>query len=330
MTAVSVSVEGLSPPMLEAYRQAGLDRGLAGPDAISWAFGGNGSPFAVARLDGRIEGISAYIQSTMKFGQAAGIGLQAVDSFVSQALRGKGIFTKLARTYDDHARQSGVDLVWGFPNDNAVAAWTQKLGWHLHGQVPFLVKPLRAGFFLRKLGLPLDYSVSFARDQNIAATREIGSWSDELWLAFSRQTGCSVVRDRNFLSHRLLHAPQADQYRVVADANPATAALVATREASKHGGRIAYLMEAMGGTALRELLMSEIGRLRARGVEMVLAWCFPWSPNYGVLRSAGFIPLPQSMRPTRIWFGTRPHTENAACSNITQQWYLSYLDSDTV
>jgi hypothetical protein len=89
-------------------------------------------------------------------------------------------------------------------------------------------------------------------------------------------------------------------------------------------------MEAMGGLSMAELLMSEIGRLRSRGVELVLAWSFPGSANYKTLRKAGFIPLPQRVRPIRIWFGNKPQSAVASCANDRSQWYLSYLDSDTV
>jgi hypothetical protein len=266
----------------------------------------------------------------MKFGTAGGIGLQAVDSFVADEMRGKGIFTRLALTYEDYARQSGASLVWGFPNDNAAPAWFRKLGWHSHGQVPLLVKPLRAGIFFRKLHLPIDFPVSCARDQNLAAATDIGDWADSLWEKTAPAIGCGTIRDREFLSHRLVRTPRAGHYRVVANQNPRTAAIVATREETKHGGRIGYLMEAMGGTSLEELLMSELGRLRGRGVEVVLAWSFPWSPNHRALKSAGFLPLPEPVRPIRIWFGSRPQTEAAACANEAGQWYLSYLDSDTV
>jgi N-acetylglutamate synthase-like GNAT family acetyltransferase len=330
MKGLVVSIEGLSSELLDVYKASDMVRGKGGRDAIEWAFDSNPNAFAVARHDGRITGVSAYILSRMKFGKITGVGLQAVDSFVSTDMRGKGVFTQLARAYDEHARQSGADLVWGFPNDNAAPAWFRKLGWRSHEQVPLLVKPLRSGFFLRKLQLPLDIPLSVARDQNLAAATDIGDWAESLWESVALGIRCGTVRDREFLSHRLFRAPQANDYRVVADPNPRTAALVATREATKHGGRIAYLMEALGGASLKELLMSELGRLRGRGVELVLAWSFPWSPNYRALRGAGFLPLPERLRPIRIWFGSRPKTNAAACANESGQWYLSYLDSDTV
>ncbi|MBC7140424.1 MAG: GNAT family N-acetyltransferase [Defluviimonas sp.] len=330
MSEPVISIEPISEELLVAYMASGMERGKAGRQAIEWAFGGNTAPFAVARHDGAIVGISGYIQSRMQFGETGGTAVQAVDSFVSETMRGKGIFTRLARAYDAHARYSDTDLVWGFPNDNAAPAWYGKLGWHRHGQVPFMFKPLRAGFFSRKLKLPIDFPLTFARDQHIEAVTEIGDWGNTLWDKVAPNVGVGTIRDRAFLQHRLFDAPQASHYRVVADTAPVAPVLVATREMDKHGGRIAYVMEALGGTSLQPLLMSELGRLASNGVEIALAWSFPWSPNYPALRRAGFMPLPERLRPIRIWFGSAPKTAQADRANREGQWYLSYLDSDTV
>jgi GNAT superfamily N-acetyltransferase len=325
-----ISIEGLTDELMDAYLASGMERGSAGRPAVDWAFGSNPAPFAVARDDGQIVGMSGYIQSSMQFGREAGTAFQAVDSFVSESMRGKGFFTRLARAYDDHAKNSEADLVWGFPNDNAAPAWFGKLGWQSHGQVPFLIKPLRAGFFSRKLRLPIDFPLTRARDQNMAPISKVNDWGDALWDRVSHDIGVGVVRDRAFLNNRLFACPQADQYRVVADTDPTSPAIVATREAKKHGGHIAYVMEALGHKSLQPLLMSELGRLASRGVEIALAWSYPWSPNYRSLRKAGFLPLPERVRPIHIWFGGSPKSARAERSNDVRQWYLSYLDSDTV
>jgi len=153
---------------------------------------------------------------------------------------------------------------------------------------------------------------------------------DGLWDRFAPSIHCATVRDQTFLNHRLFGAPQAQGYRVVAEMDPQGGVLVATHETEKHGGRIGYIMEAMGGAALRGVLNSELARLRDRGVELALAWCYPWSPNYSALRRCGFLPLPQRLRPIRIWFGGQAISTRAASSVRRENWYLSYLDSDTV
>jgi GNAT superfamily N-acetyltransferase len=324
-----ITIETLSDELVKFYQNSKMDRGLAGSAAIEWAFAGNSTPFCIARKDERIVGLSAYIKSCIKFGNRTGIALQAIDSFVAPEMRGKGMFTSLARAYAEYATTTDIDLVWGFPNDNAAPAWYGKLGWINHGQVPFMIKPLRAGYFLRKLKLFGDFPLDFSRDQNLQPLDSVGDWADELWEKFSTDVNCSTVRNREFLDYRLLNSPNAQQYRIVAE-QTGDGALVATRETEKHGGRIAYLMEAMGGDSLKRVLQSELARLRDREVELVLAWCYPWSPNYRQLRACGFLPFPERIRPTRIWFGGRSSSELGKLAEDKFNWYLSYLDSDTV
>lgn len=330
MTDVVISVEDLNIGVLDAYAASGMERGKAGHKAIKWAFDGNKAAFSVARSAGKVVGLSSYIQSRMKFGTQKGSGFQAVDSFVTPDFRGLGLFTRLAENYAEHSKKNAADLIWGFPNDNAAPAWFGKLAWANHQQVPFLIKPLRAGYFLRKLRLGGDFPLSTSKDQNLDPVEAFDEWTDDLWDNYARDISCSTIRDRCFLTHRLLNAPQADQYRVVAERSSNGGAIVATRQAEKHGGHIAYLMEAMGTDLLRGVLTSELSRLRDQGAELALAWAYPWSPNYYTLRQCGFIPLPDKLRPIRIWFGGKEMSHKAECALRRASWYLSYLDSDTI
>lgn len=329
MTDLRISVEALTDDIVAAYAASGMNRGTFGRTGLEWAFQGNPNPFAVARLDGEVVGLSAYIRSRCNLAGRSAVALQAVDSFVFDKARGKGVFTLLAQAYDQHARSEGADLIWGFPNANAAPAWFGKLNWKPLGQVPFLIKPLRAGFLLRKLRLPFDFPLSLASDQRLDPVFSFGDWTDELWCSLAPQIGCGIARDRAFLTHRLLQAPSAAAYRIVASEHD-RGAFVATTEATKHGGRIGYLLEAMGYADLDGLLASEMGRLKDRGVEVVLAWSYPWSANYRSLRKAGFFPLPERLRPIQIWFGSRPLSPIAAAADGNRNWYLSYLDSDTI
>ncbi len=66
MTAgLQTSVEGISDALIAAYAASGMERGEAGAEALHWTFGGNPGAFAVARNEGEIVGISAYIRSRM-------------------------------------------------------------------------------------------------------------------------------------------------------------------------------------------------------------------------------------------------------------------------
>lgn len=331
MSAVDISVQGLTPEIIEAYQSMGMDRSKQGREAISWLFARGEEQFSVARVDGHIVGMSANICHSMKFSAHSGVGYQAVDSFVDKSMRGQGLFGMMASTFKAHLACKKGDLVWGFPNDNAASIWFGKQGWVNHGQAPFLFKPLRAGYLLRKLNLPGDFALSSGRNQRLNEIHKAGPWADVLWDKESKLINCATHRNSSFLNWRLFAAPHSKEYRVVANENEIDPCLLATRVMDKHEGRIAYVMEAMGAhTELYEMLTSELARLRDGGSEIALAWSFPWSPNYKALRKAGFLPLPNRLRPIRIWFGGSAITPRAEPFALLKGNYLSYLDSDTV
>ncbi|MEW5423400.1 GNAT family N-acetyltransferase [Amorphus sp. 3PC139-8] len=331
MTQPTIAIESLNSEICHAYSSADLSRGASGPDAIAWTFRDNPEPFSVAREAGSIVGISGYIKSRMKFGPSTGHSYQAIDSYVSPSMRGKGVFTALAQAYESHIKDRGGAAVWGFPNDNAAPAWFSKMDWRKHGQTPFMIKPLRTGYFLKKAKIDIDFPISIHKNQNLSSIDYIDDSVSEIWDRFSKGIQVSNIRDRSYLSHRLTNSPWSTEYRIVADTKNAFGAIVASRVLTKHGGRIAYIMESFGSSSLTDLLASELGYLREEEqCDLALAWAFPWSPNYKALRKVGFFPLPERVRPISIWFGAKPLSAQAALVNDTRNWYLSYLDSDTV
>ncbi|MEM9044470.1 MAG: GNAT family N-acetyltransferase [Pseudomonadota bacterium] len=325
---ISYSIEGLTEELLQLYLSSTMSRAEGGRPSIEWRFKNNPLPFCVGRIDGEVVGLSAYIQTKMRIGEETGTAIQAVDSYTPEKMRGRGIFTKLAEAYHAYAEDAGIDLVWCFPNPAAGRVWYGKLGWTDLNPAPFLVKPLRAGYLLRKLRIPFDFPLSTARDQGLEQTDVIEDWVDECWDRFVPTAEIATHRHKDYLRHRLLEGPLAASYRVV---TPAQEAFVATRRADKHGGRIGYVMEAFGPeTALREILASELARMRDLGTEVALAWAYPWQANYRALRRAGFFPLPERLRPVQIRHGCRPISSRSDRAKNSSVWHLSYLDSDTV
>ncbi len=330
---IQIGIEGISPDLLAAYREFGLDRTSQGAEGIEWTFGAGAAaclPFCVARKDERIIGLSANIAARMKLGAEEGTAFQAVDSFVSEEARGKRLFSRLATRFADAAGEAGVDATWGFPNANAAPAWFGGLGWQNFGQVPFLVRPLNASYFLGRLGLPGGFRLARGKTIPSVALQAFGQETDELWARFSQAIGCTIVRDAEALNRRIFGAPHRDAYRVSMYGEGDDRALVITRMQDKHGARIAYVVEAMGGRALGPLLQSEMIHLAREGAQIALAWSFPWSPNNRAFRKTGFLSLPERFRPVEINFGARALTPRGQAAEVRENWYISYLDSDGI
>lgn len=341
MSTLRYSVDSFGPDIVAAYDRLFPESRAGKAVLLSWRFerGPHGpGRFAVARDEGRIIGMIALVATRLRVGSAVRLGYQAIDTVVDPAYRGRGVFVGLGQAAQDSANHDGR-VLWGFPNANAAPGWFGRLGWETFGTVPFLVRPLRTGYVFRKL-IPWLAGVNLPLIGKPAApARIIDRFSADagaLWMHSRGPDSIAVDRDADWLNWRLIDRPGAP-YRSVGSFNTkgALEAFVSTCLLDKHGGRICYVMEAMGaddrGAPLPRLLHGELARATEEGAEVALAWCPRSAPVRAAYRRAGFLPLPDRLRPAQIHFGARalvPQAEEAIADG--SKWFISYLDSDTV
>jgi hypothetical protein len=296
---------------------------------LEWKFrntpGGSGA-IAVARDGERVLGLNGFMAARMRLGGEEALGYQSMDTIVSPAARGQGVFGKLIKTFYERTEGS---LLYGFPNANSAPAFFGKLGWTRFSAVPMLVRPLRTGYFARKIAsfLPnLPLPVLSSRLRGAETITRFDADATEQWRRFSRGIGCAVERDADFLNWRTTAHP-TERYAIL---RAPDGAFTITNVADKHGARIGYLMEAIGEEATLSRLIAEgLVRMRADGAELAFAWCLPWSPNYRAYRRAGFYPFPPRLRPIELSFGARALRSSSPAVTNPRDWYISYLDSDT-
>ena len=342
MTAIRYSIESLGSEIVEAYRRLFPEFAAdKSPAQLRWRFESNPhgpGRFAIARDEGQIIGMIALIATRLRVGPNVQTAYQAIDTVVDPAYRGRGVFVGLGEVAQDSTSHDGR-ILWGFPNANAAPGWFGRLGWRNFGTVPFMVRPLRSGYFLRRL-LPFLGGVDFRLVGKPKASRRIierfGDDADALWHASRAGTGIAVDRNAAWLNWRLIEKPDAPYVSAGSyDPKGALEAFVSTCLLDKHGGRICYVMEAMSSaqkqSELSELLRDELARAEGQGAEVALAWCPSGAPNRAAYRRAGFLPLPDRLRPVEIHFGARalvPDAREAVADG--SRWFISYLDSDTV
>lgn len=302
---------------------------------LEWKF--KGSPagealVSIAQTDGVVVGMIGTIPLRLRVRDRVLVAIQAIDGVVDPRMRGKGCFTMMARQLHSAAQGSDLDGIFGFPNQNAAPTWFSKLGWSRLGRAPFLFKPLRTGFFTRRLfPAAMNYPLAFPR-RSCADIRRITAFDeqiDELWRRFAGTRFCAVERTRGYMNWRLINCPSAIYDCYGSFVRDELRSFVATHTADKHGGKIGYVMEALGDHTLPNLLEDAVARLKADGVEVVLAWCLRSSPNRQSYSRAGFLPLPSHFSP-EINFGACAFSAPAEPITNCENWYLSYLDSDSV
>lgn len=281
---------------------------------------------AVARSGGRILGLNGFMAGPFKLGGGQVRGYQSMDTIVSPEARGQGVFGKLINSF--YQNTDGA-LLYGFPNLNSSPAFFGKLGWSAFGAVPMLIRPLRAGYFLKRLAQALpDFQLPiFSR--RLSQAEQIGRFDEsatEIWRRFSAGIGCAIQREADYLNWRFADHP-TERYTIL---RAPDGAFTVSNVAAKHGASIGYLMEAIGGNdSLPRLIAESLHRMRSAGADLAFAWCLPWSPNYRAYRKAGFYPLPARLRPIVINFGARALTAPDPAITSARSWYISYLDSDT-
>lgn len=328
----SYQVQAFSPAIKAAYAELlshQADQLAAGK--LEWKFEQSppGPGVAALGLDGeRIIGMCSLVATKVRIDGAHYLGYQAMDTVVAPEARGRNVFVNVIRNfYSNHIGEAGV--LYGFPNESAARGWFGKLGWARLGAAPFLIRPLRSGYFLRRFSaipdVPIPYLPNAAGNFRRLSAADLPSMA-EAWATFSTDLTCTVERDAEYLEWRVFQHPTAT-YDVLAG----NGGFVIGSLTRKHGGKIGYIMEAVGPRAgLPSLIAALVREHIDAGADAVLAWCPKNAPNYSSYRAAGFFPLPQRFRPIQIYFGARALKENLSSVHVRENWYLSYLDSDTV
>lgn len=300
------------------------------------------------RKDGSLSGIYSVFQNEFICSGSKVLGTQSLDTLTSAPFRGKGLFNALANIVYKQSEDKGVGFVYGFPNGNSAHGFFGKLGWHKLDPIPFLIKPIRLRYIAGKLpGIKKlanyfpDVRFSPRRKKpkegfRLVADVPYGDDYDTLWAGFCEKINVAIDRSSSYMNWRLVEKP-GEEYRNIACYGPAgdMQALCVFVVKDKHGGRVGYVMELLHGNGCEEqaelVLGNALAEMASVGSDAVLAWNFDHSPNNSTFKSSGFYVLPERLRPIELHFGCRAF--DGALSNILNNrtnWYLSYLDSDTV
>lgn len=289
----------------------------------------------------RLAAIYAVFPVAMRVEGRRALGVQSLDTLTDAAFRGKGLFIRLAESIYERGARDGIEIVYGFPNGNSVHGFYNKLAWKSLDPMPMMVRPLRAGWAIRRLTrgkveLPgwLDLPVP-RRKAHLSAGWKLGTLSppgDELtdiWQRFSSDIGFAVERDREYLQWRL-RRPGASYEVVGAFRNERLLGFVILAVSGQAGKIMDLLYDPAEPKAGSFLLAEAMSRLSKAGCGAVWAWNYDHSRNHGIFRRAGFLQVPERMIPEQLHSGTRSlTTPPSPAAAERRNWYVSMLDSDT-
>ena len=265
-------------------------------------------------------------------------GVQSFDTFTAKSYRGRGLFPRLARVVYELAAADGCSLVYGFPNDSSCPGFKVKLGWQMLDPLPMWVRPIGTRFLRVKLGVRTPNIVRNASLLREAFVRRVVKLPNDVEALIHEWTSPDYVgvwRDMAYLNWRI-RRPGASY--VIYEWRSPTGKLEAFGICElrlKHGCSLGYVMELIHSPGNRRagksVLQAMLRDFRRSGADLVLAWHLPVKDEKSVLTRTGFLPFPPRLRPISLHFGYRILENGSFLPPLDRtDWYLSYLDSDTV
>lgn len=282
-----------------------------------------------------------------KFKNSALVASQSIDTITDIQYRGQGLFINLAKKLYEYSKEKGIAFVYGFPNQNSVSGFLKKLAWKEIDEVPFIMKLLRPKYLFtktKKLGflqhlfpafsMRINKRITLPAGYEIKKVERFDHDFDALWNDFSENINVSINRNAQYMNWRLIDKPFEDYLNFALYHQQKPVAFISYCVKEKHGGRVGYVMEYMYKSEAQELAQQlfqyAMNDMNRQKTDIVLAWCLRHSSNYQSYMSAGFYYLKARFRPIQLFFGALDLQDSHPEIYETKNWYLSYLDSDTV
>lgn len=296
----------------------------------------------------KLAAVVACFALPFKLGDERGLGVQTNNVMTDEKYRGQGLFFNSVAQTLKYFKTTSLDFAYGFGNSQSGPTYVNRFGWKELSPVPLLIKPLRANYFIERLGLPswmarklptiplTRYSrIKLDGRHKIDRRLAFDESFDALWQVVSSDIGVAVQRDRQFLNWRFATRPASDYRMLALRKAEELLAYVIYGQQHKHGGSIGYILEYLHHPAHEEagrMLLRQAGdELRRQGCDAILAWSYDHSPNYTSFRECNFFPLPEKLRPSRVFMAADPIKAGPARLTVERRnWYVSFADLDVV
>lgn len=274
---------------------------LAGPSVIQLAWD-----------DPILAGHYAVVQTTLSVdGIEVSSGLD-VTTMTHPDYRGKGLFRTLARAAFERSAESGMAIVWGFPNRNSHRGYVQNLGWLDVWEIPTFRWSLP-----ETLALPI----------SSCALAEVDSFDerfDALWEAVKLSHRVMVQRDHKYLTWRYIANPM-EQYRILISQD--TSGLLGYAVFKRYNNELQVVdLLTKDDMEIGRQLVLEVARIaRQESLDAVSLWLNVTNPLHRVLERLGF----ENDSPITYFAGLilRPDTLDERVYDY-RNWHLTMGDSD--
>jgi len=309
----------------------------------------------LAVSENRIVGHAAAIPFQFMSKGKEVLGCLSLDSMTAAGFRGQGMFTRLEEElYDDLAR-SGVQFIYGFPNDNSIGVFLRKLDWKQLATLPLRARPIRLDR-IAKTSAPLSFlgpvleqaaklpqrflwptpQIPSEKRDHLVWLDEFDARAERLWRPLQEKNAIFLRRDEAFLNWRYADNPGREYPILGYEEGEDLQGLIVLRRMEAfglQGGMILELQALPGREDLIPILLDAAVEHFARE-EMDLALCLTprGSSLERPLRSKRFLAVPERLGHKKWYFGGRglPYSGEVAMLEPIASWYLTLGDTDII
>lgn len=84
-----------------------------------------------------------FVSYYIRYNDVAEIGAQSVDSMSLPELKGKGVFTEIARLNEELLKKEGISFAYGFGNQNSTPVFVHKFGYYSNESMAVFMIPVK-------------------------------------------------------------------------------------------------------------------------------------------------------------------------------------------
>lgn len=297
---------------------------------------------SLAEANNKIIGQYASLPVFVRFKGKDLLAAQIVNLMVHPDYRSQGLFVAMGNQFHKEACKKGISLIYCFPNESSAHGFFDRLGWQKACWTPFLFRPLKAPWPLKRFFGSPRASQKSSHKAHITELHHFDERFDVFWEKVKDDYPIMIRRDSTYLNWRYVQKPGADYSMMALEREGQILAFLVVGTSFKMGKKIGIIAEMMSlkepSISIEPLLEGAMAFFHQKGVSLCGCLMLRDKQHYETLRRWGFWPTPFNLFSyagilrKKSYFGARstsPTVPNEFLKDKSN-WYISWGDGDTV
>lgn len=270
------------------------------------------------------------------------------DVGMSEAARGKGVFSQLAVYANEDLKESGVNFIYTFPNDNSIHTFIKYNDYKKMQTLSAFILPVNFGVIIaskftflgieKMVGSVLDFLYQFKiPSQKTGYTfkkeEHLSEAIIETFMVFAKRFNNSLTRSMDYLKWRYEFKPHSKHYFFTASSNDKIVAVVIIGIDNLLGSNAAIILDfaAIDDRAFSQLLVDIRKNCEHYfNLKIGLLFTSTTSNNDILFKQAGFTKIPESLNPRPLNLLGKNITENETEVLNPSNWLVTLSEWDVL